>query len=245
IIASHSKGAGAGELLAMPQIAHQIVHENESRTPQRALKRMTAYHMAEYAEHYLQTLRLGRREAARIVDKLPGNYQNLGLIATLFPNARIIHAVRHPLDTCLSCYFQAFDQVRWSNELESIAAMYKLYQDYMAHWKSVLPRHQILDVHYESLVEDPPTEGRRMLEHCGLTWEADSLEFHQQQAVVRTVSHAQVRQPIYQTSKMRWVNYADQLQELVTELSEYLRDDKETLAKYGLVLKKKKRFGLF
>lgn len=245
LIASHSQGAGAGELLAMPRIAHQVMRENENKAQARALNRMGPDQMAAYAEHYLQALRLGQSEASRIVDKLPGNYQNLGLIHCLFPRASIIHAVRHPLDTCLSCYFQAFAEVRWSNDLSSVASTYRLYRDYMDYWKKVLPRGKILDVHYESLVEDPAAEGQKMLEHCGLSWEEQSLDYHQQQAVVRTVSHAQVRQPIYQSSKMRWVNYASQLQDLVVALSDYLEDDKSALAEHDLKLPRKKRFGLF
>ncbi|MEQ8314174.1 MAG: sulfotransferase [Gammaproteobacteria bacterium] len=245
IIASHSQGAGAGELLAMPRIAHQIMRENEVRPAERAQRRMTPDLMAGYSNYYLQTLRLGQPPAQRIVDKLPGNYQNLGLIHALFPNASIVHAVRHPLDTCLSCYFQAFAEVRWSNDLKTIADTYKLYREYMKYWQKVLPRGKILEVQYEALVENPTEEGQRMLNHCGLSWEAESLEYHQQQAVVRTVSHAQVRQPIYQTSRKRWMNYAKHIQPLVDELTEYLKEDQAMLEENGLKLKKKKRFGLF
>ncbi len=245
IVASHSLGAGAGELVAISQIAHQVMRENESKPAERALKRMTSDHLREYADHYLQVLRMGMPECSRIVDKLPGNYQNIGLIHALFPNASIIHAIRHPLDTCLSCYFQAFAEVRWSNALKSIADTYKLYRQYMDYWNKVLPAGTILDVNYESLVENPEAEGKRMLSHCGLEWEPQSLEYHQQQAVVRTASHAQVRQPIYQTSRMRWVNYAGHLQDLVNELADYLGEQRSVLANHGLIVRKKKRFGLF
>lgn len=245
IIASHSQGAGAGELLAMPRIAHQIMRENEVRPAERAQRRMTPDHMASYSDYYLKTLRLGQPSAQRIVDKLPGNYQNLGLIHALFPNATIVHAVRHPLDTCLSCYFQAFAEVRWSNDLKTIATTYKLYRNYIKYWQKVLPRDKVLDIQYEALVENPAEEGQRMQEHCGLNWEAESLEFHQQQAVVRTVSHAQVRQPIYQTSRRRWMNYARHIQPLVDELAEFLTEDQSVLQEHGLKLKKKKRFGFF
>ena len=246
IVASHSQGAGAGELVAMAQIAHQVMRENENKAEERALRRMTPEHLSEYGQRYLQILRLGQVQASRIVDKLPGNYQNLGLIHTLFPDATIIHAIRHPLDTCLSCYFQAFAEVRWSNSLKAIADTYKLYRRYMEYWHEVLPKGKILEVNYEALVENPVEQGQRMLAHCGLEWEAESLEYYQQQAAVRTVSHAQVRQPIYQSSKKRWVNYAGHLQTLVDELGDYLGEEQDSLAAQGLeVKKKKKRFGLF
>lgn len=245
IIASHSQGAGAGELQVMSRIAHQLITDNASTSATRVKAELGSELAQGHASLYLGVLRQGYEDKSRVVDKLPGNYINLGLIASLFPKATIIHAQRDPLDTCLSCYFQAFGQVGWANDFESIVGHYKIYRDYMDYWRKVLPEGKILDVSYEKLTAEPAIEGRKMIEHCGLEWEADSLEFHQQEAVVRTVSQWQVRQPIYQSSKRRWINYAAHIQELANQLADYLEDDKDLLAEHGIQLKRRfKLFGL-
>jgi hypothetical protein len=193
--------------------------------------------MRDLAERYLDILRQGREPAARIVDKLPTNFLFLGLITALFPNATIIHAIRHPLDSCLSCYFQNFTSIRWANDLGVISQVYTVYRKSMANWERVLPEGSILHVRYEELVEDPQTHTRRMIEACGLEWDESVLDFFQKKSVVRTASIMQSRQPIYKTSKQRWVNYAQHLQPLVSGISEYLDDDKPLLAEHGLELR--------
>jgi len=237
IIASHSRAAGAGELPEIPRIAGHVSPKDDLRNlVARTRENLTADKVAGVAETYLRVLRQGREDASRVVDKLPGNFLHLGLITTLFPNATIIHARRHALDTCLSCYFQNFTNVRWANDLEIIANVYRLYREAIAFWRDALPAGKIVDIVYEELIEDPATQSRRMIEACGLAWEADSLEFHKQEAVVRTASLSQVRQPIYSTSRMRWVNYADHVGELASTLVEFLQDDRELLGRHGIDL---------
>lgn len=237
IIASHSKAAGAGELPEITRIAGRVSPgDNLRNLVARTRDNLTADKVTEFAETYLKVLRQGREEASRVVDKLPGNFLHLGLITTLFPNTTIIHARRHALDTCLSCYFQNFTNVRWANDLDVIADVYRLYREAMVRWRSVLPAGKVVDVVYEELIEDPATQARRMIEACGLTWEADSLEFHKREAVVRTASLSQVRQPIYKTSRMRWVNYAGHIGALASSLAEFLQDDRELLGQHGIDL---------
>lgn len=165
---------------------------------------------------------------------MPSNFLFLGFIKAIFPNATIIHAIRHPLDACLSCYFQAFGELRWANDMAQIAWFYGLYRRSMAYWHEALPEGSILDVHYEQLVEDPETHARRMIEACGLEWDPSVLEFFRAKGVVRTASIAQTRQPIYKTSRARWINYAKHLQPLAEELAPYLQDDRELLAEHGI-----------
>lgn len=245
VIASHSEADGAGELLAMSEILHSLIEEKNSRSSIKKTQNLSQEEIREKAEFYLEILTLNRKSAKRIVDKLPGNYQNVGLICSLFPNATLIHVHRHPLDTCLSCYFQAFREVRWSNSFDDIVHSYKMYQNYMSYWNSVLPEGKILNVSYEALIENPEKESRKILAHCGLRWEPDILQFHEKEAVVKTASHWQVRQPIYQSSKLRWKNYASHIGGLADELSEFIIDDQEILAEYGIQLSKPKRFGIF
>jgi len=238
IIGGHPEGAGAGELPAIPAISKELFGSNkELKAAEKVRAEFSNENMRDLAERYLDILRQGREPAARIVDKLPTNFLFLGLITALFPNATIIHAIRHPLDSCLSCYFQNFTNIRWANDLDVISQIYRVYRKSMANWEKVLPEGSILHVRYEELVEDPETHTRRMIEACGLEWDESVLDFFQKKSVVRTASIMQSRQPIYKTSKQRWVNYAQHLQPLVSGISEYLDDDKPLLAEHGLELR--------
>lgn len=237
IIASHPKGAGAGELEEIPRIASLIFDWKDARrSVAHARAALTAEKINEYAESYLNVLRQGQPDAARVVDKLPSNFLYLGLIKTLFPNATIINSIRHPLDLSLSCYFQRFEVLGWANDLTLIGQVFKLYREAMEYWKKTLPDGSIVDIRYEQLVEDPETVVRRMLEACGLDWDPTVLDFHRKDGMVRTASMAQTRQPIYRTSRQRWMNYARHIGPLVAELAPYLDEDRERLRELGVEL---------
>lgn len=237
LIAAHPRGAGAGELPDIQRIANEFMpHDNLTRASSFVRERLTSEAIREAGEEYLVALRRGHVGAERIVDKMPGNYADLGLITVLFPNARIIHAKRNPLDSCLSCYFQNFAQIRWANDFAVIGEVYRIYQEFMAHWHKVLPEGKIIEIQYEDLIEDPETHGRRLLEGCGLSWDAKSLEFYRQKGIVKTASLWQVRQPIYKTSRRRWMNYAPYIGELANALAPYLQDDRALLAEHGITL---------
>jgi hypothetical protein len=178
----------------------------------------------------------GREGAERIVDKLPGNFINVGLILALFPNATIIHATRHPLDTCLSCFFQNFVEIRWANDFAVIGDIYAIYRDVMEYWKSVVPEGRIVEVSYEKLVEDPPEQGRRLIESAGLAWDDSILDFYKGERVIKTASVWQARQRIYTSSKQRWMNYASYIGELANALSPYLQDERDVLSEHGMEL---------
>lgn len=245
IIASHELADGAGELLEIPNILHQIIDEKNPKTASAIENRLQKDEMRSYAEHYLSVLSKNREGAKRVVDKLPGNYMSVGLIASLFPNSTIININRNPLDTCLSCYFQAFEAVRWSNDLKDIVATYRIYRDYLEYWKSILPAGQILEIQYKILVENSAEESKKVLEFCGLDWNPDILDFHEKESTIRTASRWQVGQPIYKSSSMRWKNYAPFINDLAQDLANFLESDREPLSEFGIELKKPKRFGLF
>ena len=237
IIASHPQGAGAGELPTLPMLANSIFPVDDWRkAAARIQSTLTAEKIETLAERYLGILRQGKDGADRIVDKMPSNFLFIGLIKAMFPNATIIHAMRHPLDACLSCYFQAFGELRWANDMSQIAGFYNLYRESMAYWHKTLPEGSIVDVQYEQLVEDPETHARRMIEACGLEWDPTVLDFFRKKGVVRTASIAQTRQPIYKTSRARWINYAKHLQPLANELAPFLQDDRALLAENGIDL---------
>jgi hypothetical protein len=142
------------------------------------------------------------------VDKMPLNFMSVGLIAAAFPQARIIHLKRHPIDTCLSIYFQYFAYLHpYANELDNLAHYYGEYVRLTDHWRASLPATTLLEIPYEALIEDQEGWTRRMLDFIGLSWDPKCLDFHQTERTVITLSKWQVRQKIHASSAGRWTNY--------------------------------------
>src|SRR6202044_4092479 len=133
------------------------------------------------AEEYLRLLESLSGNASRVINKAPVNADFLGLIYSVFPNARVIYMQRDPIDTCLSCYFQQFltgSGMNFTFDLSDLAHYYREHQRIMTHWRAVLPPGFILDVPYDELVNDQETWSRRMLDFIGLEWDPRVLEFH-------------------------------------------------------------------
>lgn len=195
ILASHPAVFGAGELDFWDKA--MTVHDREAWGP-----------IAGLASEYLLRLAILGGGARRVVDKMPANFMNVGLIHAALPNARIIHMRRHPIDTCLSIYFRHFPRSHsHANDLEDLAHYYGEYLKVMAHWRAVLPETRLLEIPYEALIVDPEGWIRRMLDFIGLPWDAQCLEFYRTERTVITASKWQVRQPINTTSVERWRNY--------------------------------------
>ncbi len=151
-------------------------------------------------------------EARYITDKLPANYCHLGLIHLMLPNAKIIHSMRDPMDTCFSCYALRFTRGHeYSYDLETLGRQYLRYKKLMQHWHNVLPPGRILDVRYEDNVADTEHEARRMLDYLGLPWDSACLKFHENSRAVHTASVTQVRKPIYSSSVARWKHFEKHL----------------------------------
>jgi hypothetical protein len=155
----------------------------------------------------------------RITDKQLGNFLQAGLIHLVFPNAVILHTVRNPIDTCVSCFSIMFkDKLHYTYDLAELGRYHVRYQRLMAHWHRILPPGRILDVTYEDVVADLEGQARRILSHCGLPWDDRCLAFHKTERQVRTASVTQVRQPIYKSSVSRWRAYEEFLGPLLKEL---------------------------
>jgi tetratricopeptide (TPR) repeat protein len=201
ILASHPAVFGAGEVAFW----NAAYHARQSAQPGSAIDAATIPGMAsDYLEH-LSSLAGG---AQRVVDKLPANFLYAGLIHGAFPQARIIHMQRHPIDTCLSIYFQNFFSIGpYANDLGDLAHYYRQYLRITDHWRAVLPATTLLEIPYEGLIEDQEGWTRRMLEFIGLPWDPRCLDFHQTERVVITASKWQVRQKISNASIARWRHY--------------------------------------
>jgi hypothetical protein len=171
----------------------------------------------QVAQWHLSRLLNWSADALRVVDKMPDNYLYLGLIATLFPRARIIHCRRDLRDVAVSCWMTNFRHIRWAADPGHLAARFRDYRRLMDHWRKVLPV-EAFNVDYEEMVADFEGVARRLIAWCGLEWEASCLDFHKTDRPIRTASVTQVRQPIYTRSVARWRHYEQDLAALFREL---------------------------
>jgi len=217
ILSTHPDVFGAGELTDIPKIVEDLM-KHKQRHPE-FLRNMTETRLSEAADKYLLALNEHSETAQRVIDKMPTNFWYVGLISSLFPKAKIIHIQRHPMDTCLSIYFQKFGaSMPFTTKLVDIGKHYNAYSKLMGYWKNVLDI-PMLDISYDDLVVEPEENIRTMVSFCGLEWDARCLEFYKNKRDVNTPSYDQVRQPLYTKSSGRWRNYSVHLEELKKVLS--------------------------
>ncbi len=161
-------------------------------------------------------------QAGVVTDKRPDNFLYLGLIKSLFPDAKIVHTTRNPLDNCLSVYFLHLDHgMGYALDLLDTGHYYRQYRRLMAHWKRLYGA-DILDFDYDAFVRAPRPAVERLLEFCGLDWQEGCLSFHRVQNAVKTASVWQVREPLYQRSSGRARHYASHLGPLRAYLADLL-----------------------
>jgi tetratricopeptide (TPR) repeat protein len=201
ILASHPQVFGAGELTFWDAAFAAFEKSRRDGAADETL-------ISAAAGGYLDLLTGFSRAARRVIDKNPSNFLYAGLIHAAFPNARIIHMRRHPIDTCLSIYGQHFFNMGpYANDLNDLSHYYGEYVRITDHWRAVLPATSLLEVPYEALIEDQEGWTRRMLDFIALPWDAKCLDFHRTDRVVVTASKWQVRQKIHAASVGRWRNY--------------------------------------
>jgi tetratricopeptide (TPR) repeat protein len=198
ILASHPDIAAGGELSFWPQRSQGIWQDQTSdgAAEQAAIR------------DYLDLLRDIAPQAARVTDKMPYNFLNVGLVHSLFPKARIIHCRRNPLDTALSIYFSRFARAHaFAYDREDIAFYVDKYQRLTAHWRKIMPPKQYLEVDYEALIANQRTVSQKLVRFCGLKWDKACMEFFRTERTIGTLSAWQARQPLYSSSVERWRNY--------------------------------------
>ena len=209
ILAAHSRVATGGELAFLPA----LVRKELAPFPA-TMATLSVPQLAEMAARYLDMLARLFPQGDRVTDKRPDNFLYIGLIKRLFPDARIVHTRRNPLDNCLSIYFlHLHHSMSYALDLADIGHYYIQYRRLMAHWRALYGA-DILDLDYDALVHEPHTAIERLTTFCGLEWEEGCLSFEQATRAVKTASAWQVRQPLYQRSSGRWRNYAAQLASL-------------------------------
>ena len=217
ILSSHPDVYGAGEVKYLARSLGQLRDRFPSlpKYPDMMAK-ITPAQIGIVAKSYQQAIAKGAGNSKRITDKLLTNFFFLGLINLMFPNAKVIHTRRDPVDTCLSGFTKLFkDDMPHSYDLGELGRYYGKYRDLMEHWEKVLPEGFLTTVVYEDVVADTEKEARRLIEFLGLPWNDKCVDFHKSDRPVKTASVAQVRKPIYKTSVQRWKKYGDGLQPLV------------------------------
>lgn len=221
ILASHPDVFGAGELGDIQKIVATLPAAIGTSTPYpRCMDELAQETLDELSQGYLSVLANFSSTTKRVTDKMPHNFLNLGIISLLFPDARVIHCRRDPIDTCLSIYCLPFNTAHpYTDNLAHLGAYYLQYLRLMTHWKSVLSI-PILEIHYEDMVDDQERWSRKLVEFCGLGWDDRCLRFHETKRNASTHSYDQVRRPIYKKSVARWKNYEQHLGPLIAALGE-------------------------
>lgn len=220
IISAHPKIFGAGEIknLSYSIAALRLKFPSLPKFPALA-EVMKPSHLTTIGKNYLSAISKISNNAERVTDKLLTNFFFAGLIHMMFPNAKIVHTKRNPVDSCLSTWTKLFkDDMPHSYDLGELGRYHRRYQDLMEHWREVLPERAFLEVQYEDVVADPETNARRVIDFLGLEWDPRCLKFHESDRPVKTASVSQVRKPIYKTSVERGRRYGDKLNPLIEAL---------------------------
>jgi tetratricopeptide (TPR) repeat protein len=226
ILASHSMVEGTMELPDIGLIAKRLGRgDGASQAALQALSEHDADGLRALGEDYIRTTRIHRALGRpRFIDKMPNNFQHVGLIRAILPKAKIIDARRGPMASCFSAFKQHFAQGQsFSYDLTDLGRYYRDYVALMDHFDAVQPGtvHRVI---YEEMVENTEAEVRRLLDYCGLPFEVGCLEFYANDRAVRTVSSEQVRRPIFRDALEQWRNYEPWLEPLKTALGTALTD---------------------
>ncbi len=226
ILASHPEVEGTHELPDLGRVARSIgAGRNDRLAYPRVVPELSNDELREAGEDYLKRTERHRELAKpRFTDKLPNNFVHVGFLELILPNAKIINARRHPLDSCLGSFKQLFARGQpFTYDQFELAEFYLEYQRLMDHWHQVLPG-KVLDVQYEHVVDDLEKEVRRILDYCGLPWNDACLRFYETRRAVKTASSEQVRQPIYASSKHLWRHYEKHLGPMIEILEPILKE---------------------
>ena len=218
ILASHSQVEGTMELAEIPRLAlHLSGREGNTETSKYpgVLTELSPAQLREFGEKYLEDTRVLRTTGKpRFIDKMPNNFRHVGLLHLMLPNARIIDARREPMACCFSNFKQLFASGQeFTYSLDDIGRYYRAYVRLMRHWDAVLPGN-VLRIQHEALVDDLEAHVRRILDHCGLEFEPQCLEFWKTQRSIRTASSEQVRRPIFKEGLEQWRHFEPWLEPL-------------------------------
>lgn len=216
IISSHSKVESLGEINDFSSAMMSLAPKASSKSD--LISKTTEIDFDALGEMYTKTTADKNNRSPFLIDKTPANFLYIGLIAKSLPNAKIIHLRRNPMDSCYAMYKTLFRMgYPFSYNLDDLGQYFAAYYNLMKHWDNALPG-RILHVDYEDIIADQEGQSRRLIDHIGLEWEDDCLNFHKNKSASSTASAAQVRKPIYSSSVQKWKKYGSEL----APLKEYL-----------------------
>ncbi len=223
ILAAHPEIASAGESPSLNVIVQDIgVRTHHGGDITRAIQQIPAEAIRRFAQRYLDETRQG--DERWTIDKSLHNFELLGFFATMFPKARILHMMRDPMDTCVSCYMQNLSAWhRYTQSLDTLGHAYVQYRRLMDHWETALPN-PMMTMQYEDLVTDTETQARAAIDFLGLEWDPACLDFQNNSNRSMTLSARQVREPLYTTSMQRWRRYEPHLAPLKKRLARFYPD---------------------
>lgn len=217
ILASHPDVYGAGELSYLNDLIQYPDYSHTTLSYPENIRQLSPTITNKYLTHLQRIC----NSAIRITDKMPNHFMAIGLIHALFPNAKIIHVKRNPIDTCLSCYTKLFSHGHYySYDLTELGQYYHCYERIMNHWRAVLPSNAWLEINYESMIDHLEVEAKRLVDYCDLPWNPACLNFYESKRAIRTASFMQVRQPVYTTSVHRWRRFKNELAPLIKILNQ-------------------------
>ncbi|MGD8385405.1 MAG: sulfotransferase, partial [Lysobacterales bacterium] len=219
ILASHTQVETLGETLFLQMALRQVsdVRTIESMTPE-IIEAAARQDMGQIADSYLGSVRYRLGDEPMFIDKLPFNFLYLGFIARAWPHARIVYLNRNPMDACFSMYKQVFTWAyKFSYSLEGLGRYYVTYERLREHWRTVLGD-RLIEVDYESLVNDQEAQTRRLLDNLGLEFQQACLDFDKNTEPSATASSVQIREKVHQRSINKWTRFARQLQPLKEHL---------------------------
>ena len=205
ILSSHEQVHGAGELNHIGNFIEKNLFLNDKNLPEKKL--------LEFQNYYIEKL---DTQKDIVTDKAPLNFKWIGFLLATFPNCKIIHSNRDPMDTCWSMFKNFFSskKLNFCYNLENLGKYYILYKELMTFWKSKFGD-RIYDINYEDLITNQETEVKKLLKNCELDWDENCMTFYKNKKSVATASLAQVRSPIYKSSVQKWKNYSSELNELL------------------------------
>jgi tetratricopeptide (TPR) repeat protein len=225
ILSSHPQIGGIGESKNLREITVKTgVKHHDGASLVNAIHTISPEQAQNLANEYLQKSTDAQPGMQRIVDKNLHNFEIIGLFAKMLPKARIINALRDPMDNCVSCYLAPLSKFHsYTQDLTSLGQYYSEFRRLMDHWKKVLPN-PIMEVRYEDIVADTEGKAREIIDFLGLDWDPACLSFQENQNRAQTISTWQVRQPIYKSSVKRWARYEQHLDPLKAELKHFYPD---------------------
>ncbi len=223
ILSSHPQAHGTGELDTIFRVACTITQRRGIAEPFdffNVINEVSDDELLDYAQQLEQRLRRDSSNDSKIfIDKMPTNFNYIGLIGLLFPNAKIINCQRNAMDCCVSNFMQPFANGNsHSYDLKACAQFYNHYERMMDYWQDVSPL-PIYNLNYENLVANQEEETRKLLDFVGVDWNDACLDFHKNKRTVRTASTSQVREPMNNKSVEKWRKYKKYLAPLIDELN--------------------------